>query len=59
MSPQFMPQTYGKQRSVFSIVTPQIQMKGDGYSGYPRFRVQITIPLSTVASSGFAMTSNC
>lgn len=34
-------------------------MKGDGYSGYPSFRVQIIIPTSTVASSGFVMDSAC
>lgn len=57
-SPEYMPATEGKQRSTFSITTPQIRMDKNGYDGYPRFKVKITLPSSTVTSS-FALQSAC
>lgn len=57
-SPEYMPSTSGKQRSTFSIVTPQIRMDKNGYDGYPRFKVKITLPSSTVTSL-FALLTAC
>ncbi len=35
-------------------------MKNDGYDGYPRFRVQLTLPFTTITgSSAFTMLSDC
>lgn len=49
-TPEYMPATSGKQRSMFEIVTPQIRMDKNGYDGYPRFKVRITLPSSTVTA---------
>ena len=55
-----MPMTSGKQRSIFSVITPQIRMKGDGYDGYPRFRVQLSLPTTTItAGTSFSMLQTC
>ncbi len=52
--------TSGKQRAIFSVITPQIRMKGDSYDGYPRFRVQLSLPPSTIpASTNFSMLQTC
>jgi hypothetical protein len=53
-----MPATSGKQRSTFSITTPQIRMDKNGYDGYPRFKVKITIPSTTVTAL-FSMQTAC
>ncbi len=53
-----MPSTSGKQRSTFSIVTPQIRMDKNGYDGYPRFKVKITLPSSTVTNL-FSLLTAC
>lgn len=53
-----MPSTTGKQRSTFSIVTPQIRMDKNGYDGYPKFKVKITLPVSTVTSF-FSLQTAC
>lgn len=53
-----MPSTPGKQRSTFSIVTPQIRMDKNGYDGYPRFKVKFTLPSSTVTAT-FSLLTAC
>jgi hypothetical protein len=45
-----MPSTSGKQRSTFSITTPQIRMDRNGYDGYPRFKIKIKLPDTTVTT---------
>lgn len=53
-----MPSTDGKQRSTFSITTPQIRMDKNGYDGYSRFKVSFLLPSSTVTAS-FTLQTAC
>lgn len=53
-----MPSTSGKQRSTFSITTPQIRMDKNGYDGYPRFKVKFLLPSSTVTAT-FSLLTAC
>jgi len=53
-----MPSTDGKQRSTFSITTPQIRMDKNGFDGYPRFRISFLLPQSTVTSN-FQLQTAC
>ena len=53
----YNPSSNGKQRSTFTLTVPAITMSANGYEGYSKFRVIITIPSSTVSGSSISMKS--